>query len=154
MMLFMTMIWLTITSFVLEILGLSLAFIEIKFPLIADKIENYIDSLEDKFKNLGNQKSKSSIFETSLTISIFNIFIFGSWWILGKYSNLISPPNFHWGIWIIMLIILLFSLSVIFLILLSDFIDFLNKFSNEKAIGTLGFLIGSAGVLIEIFQMF
>lgn len=150
--------WLNILSFILEVTGLLLAFIEIKKPLLANQMEDFVDSLEYKFKHFGSKGAETYTFQTLLSISIVIILIFGSWWTLGHFSAMIDEPNFPVWLWVLFILILLKTSIVIFVILLSDFINFLNKFSiNEhddegRAIGTLGFIIGMIGIVIEISQ--
>lgn len=150
--------WMSVISFLLEVVGLTLAGIEIKNPLLANRMEEFVDSLEYKFKHIGSVESETYVFQGLLSASIFIILVFGSWWVLGHYSEVIDEP--HYPMWLLLGfgVILSITLFVIVIILLSDFINFLNKFSvNEndsegKALGTLGFIIGMLGVLIEISQ--
>lgn len=148
------MVWLAITSFVLEVTGLILTFIEIKFPEIADKVEDWVDGMEFYLKNIGNRSSKTYTFETTLTLSILNGLIFGFWWLGSKMSSSIQPPILPITIWVIIFGIFLYTALIIGFFLTSEFIDFLNKFSNGRALGTLGLIIGMVGITIEIIQMF
>lgn len=150
--------WLNVISFILEVVGITLAGIEIKKPLLANKMEEFVDSLEYKFKHIGSKGTETTFFQTMLSISIGIILIFGSWWVTGHFSPIIDEPHYPIWLWGLFIIILAKTSIIIFIIVLSDFINFLNRFSvNEldddgRAIGTLGFLIGMLGILIEVSQ--
>lgn len=142
-------------TFTLEFVGVFLAFIEIKFPSIADKIEHAIDSSEVRTKLL-----RAEISTGKTSAAVFTIFIIAALtyalYALGFFNH-VETKQFET---IAHYLVMLFPVTVVIvllglgMILFGELIDWLNAFSDGRALGTLGVSIGFMGLLGEIYQLF
>jgi hypothetical protein len=135
------------SALLLEILGIVLAFIEIKFPRTADRLEYNIDSLEDWVIATGQKVTNNhltSVLMTSLVV-VFFVSLFDIWDFMG-----LDLPIF---IKVIFGVVLIIVGIVIGLYILEGIITSLNKFSGGHALGSLGVALASLGLAIELFQL-
>ena len=132
----------------LEIVGLSLAYVELRHRELADYIEQYIDDAEHRLFDYGTKYSKTWQFEVIITVAIALIMVLGIGYLLGHFRDL------HVAIWIYFWIVVGGMLSIISLILLAEFISFLNRFSRGSAITSFGVFLAALGVCGEIYQLF
>jgi hypothetical protein len=137
---------LQLVTFILEILGVTLAFIEIWFPDRADRIERRIRMGEDAVRNLGERITNNRLTEYTMTAFTFVIFLslFDVW-------GLIDWPTF---VWIIFGIIFAVVGTVFGLYLVQETIRFLNHNSNGRALGALGVLLAIFGLIGEVGQIY
>ena len=137
---------LQLVTFFLEIVGVTLAFIEIKFPATADKIERGIRKSEIWVRNLGERITNNRLTEYTMTAFIIVFFL--------TLSDL-------WGLWELPTLVWIFFyliysvVGVIFgLYLIEEVIKILNHSSNGRALGALGVALAILGLMGEIFQMY
>jgi hypothetical protein len=134
------------SALLLEILGITLAFIEIKFPRTADQLEYNIDSLEDWVIATGQRITNNHLTGVLMTafVFIFFVILFDVWDFLGLNLPLIIKIIFG--------VVLLIVGIVIGLYFLEGILVSLNKFSGGHALGSLGVALASLGLAIELFQ--
>jgi hypothetical protein len=139
----------------LEIVGISLAYIEIRYKSLANKIENKILLEESRIKNLAYRLIENKLFVALVTIFITVIFFIEIPYMVGFFDRIIPVEWTHIKvtiIWLTLPIILLFVVGLGF-ILLGDFITWLNAFSKGHAIGALGVVVTSTGLLGDTYQV-
>lgn len=130
-------------TLLLEIVGLLIAMLEVKFPKKADQVESFIDRTGDRFFNKSSEYNNSRI-----TRDVF--FSIGTVGFLFLMGSLVTPISNIAAI--VCVIIMIPSAIVIAIALLAEFIDWLNWFSGGQAITSLGLLIASVGAVIETVQ--
>ena len=143
-------------SFPLQLFGLMLASIELRYPALADKIEGWIDDLEHKTERVGKKIIGERFFtETLTTLFVFILFVVIIPDRVGFYHQIL--PKYLTGVYSgvlllssIVICVYIFALTIFFL---SEFIKFLNKFSNGRAIGTVGLIIGIPELLEDIYTL-
>lgn len=133
-------------SLSLEVFGLLLAFIEIKTPKTADKIEKGINRLEYYVKGLGQKLTNNHHYEALITVFIFLLFVA----VVPTLWGLFTLPLWIWIIFDVIGVIVGLTIG---LHLLVDFIESLNAFSNGRALGSLGIFVSSLGVMGELYQL-
>ena len=139
----------------LQILGIYLAAIEQRYPLVADKIEDYIDKIGAYLDTTGTRLLGDhyfkNVFTSCFVTSVFMVIIPHA---VGFYQQ-IFPKYLHMPYMIFVyfnaMIVLIYLIFVI-IFGLSDFIHFLNKFSNGRAIGTFGLVIALPETIQNIIQ--
>ena len=74
----------------------------------------------------------------------------GIWWILDEVNANIGSetPNSLW-LWVPFFISVGLPSLVVLFYLLAEFVDFLNRFSGDRATGSLDIIIGCIGLVIE-----
>jgi len=135
---------------IFELIGLFLAYVEIRKKALANKIENIIDRIHDvmrpmlaEYVSTISESVDNFIFIGLIPIAATSLFIFFSDFEEDLLSNLLFMG-------------VVVSLTVIFVILpliLSPFLKFLNQYSGGRAIGTLGLLIALIGICMEGIQV-
>lgn len=142
-------------SMFLEIIGISLAYIEIRYKPLANKIEERILTEETRIKNFAGTLLENKFFSALITIFVIIVFFIGIPYFVGFFDNII-PQEWEGvkviALWITLPIIILFVVSICF-IALSDFVSWLNYFSNGHAIGALGVVVTFLGLLGETYQV-
>ena len=133
-------------SLFLEIIGITLAFIEIKSPKIARFLEESIHDFENHLKDLGSRIASNKITQNLVTVFIVLLLIA----IIPALWGLFELPSFVWIIFFFIGAVFLFIIGVFLLV---AFIDSLNSFSNGRAIGSLGICLASLGLFGEIYQI-
>ena len=139
----------------LELVGITLAFIEIKLPDTANKIENGMFSAETKVRNFAEKMIGHKLFSSMITLCIIVGFFFEIPAAAG-FFDAVFPADvlrfmdylLYFSIAITLVVVLGFGV-----ILLGEFIAALNRFSNGKAIGALGVFLASLGLVGEIYQV-
>lgn len=150
-------------SLPLELTGFLLAFIELKTPSLARKIEEFLDEIPTYLKNvidsiggflLGTTENK--FIQYSLYILGFVLFITMVAGFTG--ARFIFSYSEFWGIIIFLFKVIAIGgsilLALIFLLaLISRILDFLDDFSHGRALGAFGLLLALTGSLGEIYQI-
>ena len=139
----------------MEILGITLAYTEIKYKEVARRIEYKIQSEEDKIKQFAHRLMQNKLFSALVTIFIIIVFFFGIPYYAGFYDHIL-PPDLksiqNTIIWVTAPFVFLFSVGL-GLIILGDFVSWLNRFSDGHAIGALGVVITGLGLIGECYQI-
>jgi protein-S-isoprenylcysteine O-methyltransferase Ste14 len=142
-------------SMFLEIIGITLAYIEIRYKPLATKIEGRILMEETRIKDFAYNLLKHKFFSALITVFITVVFFIEIPYLAGFFDRIVPK---EWNdikiavIWLTLPIIVLFALGICF-ILLSDFISWLNRFSHGHAIGALGVVVTFLGLLGETYQV-
>jgi hypothetical protein len=139
----------------LEIVGITLAYTEIRYKPLANRIEEKILKEETRIKDFAFKMLKNKFFSGLITVFVTIIF-FVEIPYLGGFFDRIIPPEWNTVklavIWSTLPIIAVFVLSFCF-ILFSDFVSWLNEFSSGHAIGALGVVVTFLGLLGETYQV-
>ncbi|MDH5379832.1 MAG: hypothetical protein OEW75_03210 [Cyclobacteriaceae bacterium] len=147
--------YLQFVTMVLEIVGITLAYIEIRYKPLAKRTENWILRLEDKIKDFAWKVVRNNMFSTLITLFVIVIFFFEVPYFAGFYDKILpagmkSIQDIFY--WLTFPIVLLFFLGL-FVIFLSEFIAWLNRFSGGHAIGALGVVVTLVGLIGEVYQV-
>jgi hypothetical protein len=133
-------------TLILEVAGITLAFIEIKSPSSADKIEKAIRGVQKFTERASYKVTRSHAGQTFITL--FIILLFAA--VVPTVWGLFTLP---WYLWLLFGIVGAIFGIILGLHLTVDFINSLNKFSNGKAIGALGICLASLGMVGEAYQI-
>jgi len=133
-------------TLIFEVVGFTLAFIEIKYPKGAHRIERGFKGLEKAVQRMSYRMAKNPVVQTLITIFILLLFAA----VIPTVWGLFSLPSYVW--WMFSSVGIAVG-AIIGLHLAVDFLDSLNRFSNGKAIGALGVCLGSLGIMGEIYQI-
>jgi len=155
-------------TFPLELTGLALALIELRFPKVAESLTRRIERLSTPLEALrSGQSGSESVMGRSLGTLLSRLLKTGFYILTAIYGarliyHLMSrEPDLNWllgGIIsylvssIVMTIALvILGLAVFFLVVGGS--DFARRFVAGRAIGTLGVLIAGLGLLGEFYQL-
>lgn len=141
-------------TFPLEVIGFSLALIEIRFPNAAQRISKlqarsfkpFSESLSKLDKNSLRGKANESIgLLVTFIIVIFGIISIAALWAMGELQNSILFGNSVFG-----------SLYVLFVIVFGTYIlmGLSSRWVKGREVGTLGLILASLGLLGESYQYF
>ena len=139
----------------LEMIGITLAYIEIRYKPLANRIENKILREEGRIMDFAFKLLKNKFFSALITIFVTIVFFIEIPYLVGFFDKIVPK---EWNnvketiIWSTFPIIFLFVLGICF-ILLSDFISWLNRFSHGHAIGAFGVVVTFLGLLGETYQV-
>ena len=142
-------------SMFLEMLGITLAYIEIRYKPLANQIEGWILHKEHDIKRVGERLLNNKLFSSLITIFIMLVFFIEVPYLVGFFDRIVPAD---WNdvkvavIWFTAPFLMLFVLGVAF-ILLCDFVGWLNHFSNGHAIGALGVVVTFLGLVGETYQV-
>ena len=155
-------------TFPLELIGLTLALIEVRFPKVATYLTRQIERLSVPMQELrSGQSGSESIIERSLGALLSRMITTGFYILTAIYGakliyQLLSRrPEPDWlvgmffsyvisGIIMIVALVVL-GLTIFFLVVGGS--DFARRFVAGRAIGTLGILIAGLGLLGELYQL-
>lgn len=155
-------------TFPLELIGLALALIEVRFPKLADRITRQIEHLSTPIDELRSGGSgDNSVMERSLGTLLSRMLKAGFYiWTAVYLAQLVYhlparglDPNWLLGMLIgyvftaIVMIIALVILGLTIFFLVVGGSDFARRFVAGRAIGTLGILIAGLGLLGELYQL-
>jgi len=132
-------------SFWMEMIGVPLTFLDsFLFPKQGDKLEAAIDALGDRLFHLGRSHGQLW-YQILLSAAIITGLLIG----LGSFFS--PMPSWAWAFfWITQIP----TWSIIFIILLAEFIEWLNKISpQQRAITSLGVLLSLSGASIELILL-
>jgi hypothetical protein len=142
-------------SMFLEIIGITLAYIEIRYKPLANRIEERILQEENRIMDFSYKLIKNKFFSALITVFVTVVFFIEIPYLAGFFDRILPE---EWGgvklgvIWSTLPVIFLFVLGFVF-ILFSDFLSWLNRFSNGHAIGALGVVVTFLGLLGETYQV-
>jgi|GEM_PF-1365928 len=155
-------------TFPLELIGLTLALIEVRFPRVAEQLTQQIERLSAPLRDLrSGQSGSESMMERSLGLLLSRLLWTGYLILTAVYvAKLIYQlidrgPETSWllgllisyivtGI-IMTIALLVLGLTMYFLVVGGS--DFARRFVAGRAIGTLGILIAGIGLLGELYQL-
>lgn len=143
-------------SLACETVGFTLAFTEGKYPKVADSIEDYIDNLGEKAKVASHNIIGSSVVDNLITLFVTILFFI----VVPKIFHFFDHVHNEFVLTLVQVLYVVFPVIAIVVIVpilivsLSDFIKWLNDYSNDRALGTLGLLIGFTGTIGEFIQLF
>ncbi|HCW07838.1 MAG TPA: hypothetical protein DGG95_10805 [Cytophagales bacterium] len=141
-------------SMVFEVVGITLAYIEIRFKPLADRIETRILNDESRIKAFAYKLIENKLSASLITVFITVIFFVEIPYLVGFYDKVI-PESWQnteaTVIWSTSPIIFLFVV-LIWSVLMGDFVAWLNRFSNGHAIGALGVVVTMIGLLGDSYQ--
>jgi hypothetical protein len=107
----------------------------------ADDIENYIDSLEGKFHEIGDAYTAGNFYNTMVMLSI-PITIFIIYYYMMQYSPVVSEIHLRFWHKAVLFIILVPCYTGIGLYILSKIISRANEITHGDAIGGIGVFLG------------
>jgi len=142
-------------SMFLELGGLTLAFIELKYENLANTIEQGILKSEQITRNLADKMMENKLFSSIITLFIVVMFLIEIPSLAGFYDAVLPKEyltildNLQIGAFII-IGLTAFGFGIVFF---SEFIGALNKFSNGKAIGAFGIFMAFCGLMGEVYQV-
>jgi hypothetical protein len=141
-------------SMVFEIVGITLAYIEIRYKPLANKIEMKLLADESRIKEFAFRLLQNKFSVTLITVFIMTVFFIEIPYLVGFFDRII-PQN--WKkietaiVWLTFPIIFMFA-GLIVMILMGDFVAWLNRFSEGHAIGALGVVVTFLGLLGDTYQ--
>jgi len=155
-------------TFPLELTGLALALIEVRFPRVAESLTRQIERLSMPFEELrSGQSGRESVMERSLETLLSRVLKTGFYVLSAFYGAVLiyqllsRTPDLNWLIGfaigylvsavVITIALVILGLTVFFLVVGGS--DFARRFVAGRAIGTLGILIAGLGLLGELYQL-
>ncbi len=155
-------------TFPLELIGLTLALIEVRFPKLAAYLTEQIEQLSAPMRDLrSDESSGESMMERSLGLLLSRVLRTGYYILTAIYiAKLIYQlidrgPETSWLIGLLIsyivsgvvltIALLVLGLTMYFLVVGGS--DFARRFVAGRAIGTLGILIAGIGLLGEFYQL-
>ncbi len=160
--------YLQYVTFPLELIGLSLALIEVRFPKVAAYLTRQIERLSVPMQELrSGQSGGESLIERSLGVLLSRLIKTGFYILTAIYGVkliyqlLSSEPALDWltgmlfsyVIWAIIMTVALVVLGLAVFFLVVGGSEFARRFVAGRAIGTLGILIAGLGLLGELYQL-
>lgn len=155
-------------TFPLELIGLALALIEVRFPEAAKFLTRQIERLSAPMQSLRSDRSDSdSTMERSLGALLSRMIKAGFYVLTALYGGtlvyrlLTTEPEAGWLIEMLFgyvvsgvtLTVALVVIGVTIFFLVVGGSDFARRFVAGRAIGTLGILIAGLGLLGELYQL-
>jgi hypothetical protein len=139
----------------LEIIGITLAYIEIRYKPLANRIEGKILYEEARIRNLTSRLNENKLFVTLATIFFIFIFFLDIPYLVGFFDRIVPEKWMGTLIIVIRLTvpIIVFFVAGVGFIVFADFVSWLNRFSNGHAIGALGVVVTFLGLLGETYQV-
>ncbi len=155
-------------TFPLELIGLTLALIEVRFPRLAAYLTQQIEQLSAPMRDLRSEQSGGeSMMERSLGLLLSRVLRTGFYILTAIYTVkliyqlLDRGPETGWLIGlltsyivsavIMTIALLVLGLTMFFLVVGGS--EFARRFVAGRAIGTLGILIAGTGLLGELYQL-
>ena len=141
-------------SMVFEIVGITLAYIEIRYKSLANQIEMRIQNDESRIKEFAMRLLQNKFSVSLITVFIMTVFFIEIPYLVGFFDRIIPE---HWRnietvvVWLTFPIIFMF-IGLIAMILMGDFVAWLNRFSEGHAIGALGVVVTFLGLLGDTYQ--
>ena len=139
----------------LEVIGITLAYIEIRYKPLATRIELKILKEETRIMGFAFRLLKNKFFSALITIFITIVFFIVIPYSAGFFDKIVPDEWDHVKVivmWSTLPIVCLFVIGI-FIILMGDFISWLNHFSNGHAIGALGVVVTFLGLMGETYQV-
>jgi predicted PurR-regulated permease PerM len=139
----------------LEIIGITLAYIEIRYKPLANKIEGKILLEETRIRNFASRLNDNKIFMTLATIFFVFIFFLDIPYLVGFFDRIV-PDKWQGTLMVVIQLtvpIIVFFVAGVAFVVFADFVSWLNQFSNGHAIGALGVVVTFLGLLGESYQV-
>jgi hypothetical protein len=155
-------------TFPLELIGLSLALIEVRFPKVAANLTRQIERLSAPIQELRTGQSGSeSLIERSLGVLLSRLIKTGLYSLTAIYSikliyqlfsrtaemNWLIGMLLSYVVWAIVMTVALVLLGLLMFFLVVGGSEFSRRFVAGRAIGTLGILIAGLGLFGELYQL-
>ncbi len=155
-------------TFPLELTGLALALIELRFPKVAASLTRQIERLSVPMQELrSGQSGSDSTMERSLGALLSRMLKTGFYFLtaiyganliyqlltLGPEPDLLVGMFFSYVVSVIIMTVALVLIGVTIFFLVVGGSDFARRFVAGRAIGTLGILIAGLGLLGELYQL-
>jgi len=137
-------------SLPLEIVGLTFAFIELKHPKTADRIEGWIDDWDEKLRNLVKYPVAGiKYYRPGRIILLLGYPLILTCLLILNWKIVMEKTGF------LIAFILLIAVSSLYLFsfFMPALVRFLNEYSNGRALGTFGLILAGLGGLGEIYQV-
>ena len=160
-----------ILTFSLELIGLSLAFIEVRAPKTAERIARFLGELAAPIEDLrqvaeSGEKAYdklsaglSKLLNTVLTIGTIPLILLFAINIIeaGRSGTLslawLLPQLISFVIQMIVAVLALLLLSLVLYFSVVGGSDFATRFVEGRAVGTLGILLATVGLSLEFYQL-
>lgn len=134
-------------AFSLGLIGLPLSFIDVFFNRTKNRIENFIDALEDSFEEMGDKFTHNHYYEVIFTIAVPSI-IFILYYTLTLFTHQKDDtPDVVW-LFITLFLSMPALLGVLFY-LVSGTVRMMNSITNGKAFITLGLMLMLLGAIFD-----
>ena len=133
-------------------IGGSLTLIEFYYPHIADKIEEFVDNLEHLSRDFVDNHIGKKKFDAILVLALIGSLTIGIWWIFGTISPVLSTPNLNIFVWALFFVCLSYTVFIVLLSIIGDLIDYLNRLSNGRAIGSLGLILVFIDMILGMIE--
>lgn len=141
-------------SMIFEVVGITLAYVEIRYKPLANKIETKILQEESRIKDFAYKLIQNKLSVSLITVFITIVFFIEIPYLAGFFDRIIPDDWKHIEmavIWLTFPIIFMFVV-LIGAILMGDFVVWLNQFSEGHAIGALGVVVTGMGLLGDTYQ--
>ena len=156
-------------SFPLEVIGLTLALIELRFPATAARLTRLIEGLAapvDKLRRASDTTEKDAAIEHALAYLLTRVLTAGFVLLFGYFllrivvTVLSGEATAGWFIGLAITALVASTVTAVSLTLLSIVVyftviggfDFVTRFVAGRAIGSLGLLIAGIGAMFEGYQ--
>lgn len=134
-------------AFSLGLIGLPLSIIDVFFNRTKNRIESFIDALEDSFEEMGDKFTHNHYYEVIFSVAVPS-FIFILYYILTLYTH--DPDDTPEAIWLYMTCLLsLPALIGVFFYFISGTVKFMNDITNGKAFISLGLMLMLLGAIFD-----
>lgn len=141
-------------SMVFEVVGITLAYIEIRYKPLANRIETKILMEESRIKAFAYKLIENRMSVALISVFITMVFFIEIPYLVGFYDRII-PDNWKYleatVVWSTFPVIFMF-VGLIIAILMGDFVAWLNRFSEGHAIGALGVVVTFVGLIGDSYQ--
>jgi hypothetical protein len=141
-------------SMVFEVVGITLAYIEIRYKPLATRIETKILMEESRIKAFAYRLIENRMSVALISVFITMVFFIEIPYLVGFYDRII-PDNWKYleatVVWSTFPVIFMF-VGLIVAILMGDFVAWLNRFSEGHAIGALGVVVTAVGLVGDSYQ--
>lgn len=162
---------LQVIAFILEFIGLTLAFIEVRMPSTAAKIARFLGMLAAPIADLRNRSlerdkaharlssSLGKLLNTVLTLGTLPVIIlFAVSAIEAANADSLTATWLIPQLITLVVQLLVVSLGLLLLCLILYFTvaggsDFATRFVEGRAVGTLGIMLAALGLVMELYQL-
>ncbi|MGE0621682.1 MAG: hypothetical protein AB7I04_01555 [Pseudomonadales bacterium] len=152
-------------TFPLELVGVTLALIEVRFPQLATRLTRQIERLSTPLEAVRSGRS-GALLERSLAALLSRVlkagfYVLAAFYAIGLVRSLLGEaPLMDWlpgmivgflvSAVLVAILLVIVGVTVYFLVVGGS--GFARRFAAGRAIGTLGLLIAGLGLLGELYQ--